>query len=437
MGWRLRHGGRVELHVGTSTLTDSILYGNGDDIDVSGTPITVSYCSIGDGDYAGSNGNITGDPQFVSGLVHGYYLSQTAAGQGSDSPCVDAGSDTAANLGLDEVTTRTDGVDDAGQVDMGYHAEYPLMITDVYYDHATTSVSITFTSEASVDYVLEVADAAEYSDAVVWSDRPSTGAVGAVTTVTDNLSTNPLGNDHRFYRVKRADESETSWQTAGVFELDLAIQWTMWDFFISTPLIPDPDHASVQDVLGTQINRSGPVIMRLAPATGVIDRMQYSQGAQTWSVLYGSSFELEPCIGYYLSCGGGLQETLPLRLTGYVPEEALSTEVSKPGWTTEDRWLAYSMPRATTLETCGLRQSVTGWELDNRVRLRPHGAAVWSTYKWTGVQWEDLANPGVGVDPPLVCGSAIQFTRKGMPPPTGPEDYWPQATWYAHPPNNW
>lgn len=51
-------------------------------------------------------------------------MSQVAAGQALDSPCVDTGSDTAANLGTDESTTRTDQVEDVGTVDMGYH--YPL-----------------------------------------------------------------------------------------------------------------------------------------------------------------------------------------------------------------------------------------------------------------------------------------------------------------------
>ncbi|MCH7846416.1 MAG: right-handed parallel beta-helix repeat-containing protein, partial [Acidobacteria bacterium] len=63
-------------------------------------------------------GNISSDPLFVSG----YYLSHIAAGQGSDSPAIDAGSDTAANLGLDTRTTRTDDVTDTGTVDLGYHA---------------------------------------------------------------------------------------------------------------------------------------------------------------------------------------------------------------------------------------------------------------------------------------------------------------------------
>lgn len=75
----------------------------------------VTYSDV-QGGYAGE-GNIDDDPLFVSG----YYLSQTAAGQASDSPCVDAGSDTSLNLGLDWLTTRTDKAPDVGTVDLGYH----------------------------------------------------------------------------------------------------------------------------------------------------------------------------------------------------------------------------------------------------------------------------------------------------------------------------
>ena len=60
----------------------------------------------------------------MKGPLGEYYLSCRAAGQTADSPCIDAGSDTAKSLGLDKSTTRTDHVPDAGTVDMGYH--YPL-----------------------------------------------------------------------------------------------------------------------------------------------------------------------------------------------------------------------------------------------------------------------------------------------------------------------
>ena len=63
-------------------------------------------------------GMIDADPLFVSGPSGGHYLSQTAAGQAADSPCVDAGDPIGE---LIEGTTRTDGVWDLGLLDMGYH----------------------------------------------------------------------------------------------------------------------------------------------------------------------------------------------------------------------------------------------------------------------------------------------------------------------------
>ncbi len=75
----------------------------------------------------GGEGNISDDPLFVTGPVGDYYLSSRAAGQEADSPCIDAGSGAAEDLGLAaRLTTRTDGVPDAGTVDMGYH--YPLTL---------------------------------------------------------------------------------------------------------------------------------------------------------------------------------------------------------------------------------------------------------------------------------------------------------------------
>ncbi len=77
------------------------------------------------------------DPLFTAGPEGDYYLSQIAAGQEIDSPCVDAGSGPAHNscfgalngeICLDSLWTRTDEIADSGIVDMGYH--YPLIIPD-------------------------------------------------------------------------------------------------------------------------------------------------------------------------------------------------------------------------------------------------------------------------------------------------------------------
>ena len=93
------------------------------DIDSSAGSIKDDSVSIngGNGFLPGADGNISSDPLFVTGPRGDYYLSHTAAGQASDSPCIDAGSDTATSLGVDDRTTRTDGVPDSGTADMGYH----------------------------------------------------------------------------------------------------------------------------------------------------------------------------------------------------------------------------------------------------------------------------------------------------------------------------
>jgi PKD repeat protein len=70
-----------------------------------------------EGGYSGL-GNIDSDPIFVEGPLGEYYLSQTASGQGQQSPCIDAG-DPASNQIIG--TTRTDELVDTGVVDMGFH----------------------------------------------------------------------------------------------------------------------------------------------------------------------------------------------------------------------------------------------------------------------------------------------------------------------------
>jgi len=94
---------------------------------VSTTPL-VTYCDVLGG-YPGE-GNFDADPIFVFGPGGGFYLSQTAAGQPIDSPCVDTGSAGSASICFptaedtncfNELTTRTDLIPDTGTVDLGYH----------------------------------------------------------------------------------------------------------------------------------------------------------------------------------------------------------------------------------------------------------------------------------------------------------------------------
>lgn len=102
------------------TFENCILWGNGDEhILIESGSVGLDYSCVQGGWVGGSD--ISSDPLFVSGPLGDYYLSCQAAGQDADSPCIDSGSDTAEALGLDKLTTRTDGVPDASNVDMGYH----------------------------------------------------------------------------------------------------------------------------------------------------------------------------------------------------------------------------------------------------------------------------------------------------------------------------
>jgi hypothetical protein len=106
----------------STVIINCIIWNNSDD-DLSNCSAT--YSCISNTDDIGT-GVIHSDPRFVIGPNGNYYLSQIAPGQASNSPCVNAGSDTSHNLGMIVKTTRTDEVGDYGIVDMGYH--YPLNI---------------------------------------------------------------------------------------------------------------------------------------------------------------------------------------------------------------------------------------------------------------------------------------------------------------------
>lgn len=93
---------------------------------------TLYNCAMGPGD-------ITLDPLFTAGMHGAYYLSQTLAGQPSNSPCLDAGDTLLSTLplSLDSLlhawTTRTDSAPDAGVLDIGYHyprEDYPTAVRE-------------------------------------------------------------------------------------------------------------------------------------------------------------------------------------------------------------------------------------------------------------------------------------------------------------------
>ncbi len=102
----------------TVTIRNSIFWGN-----IAGgvtgpvAKLTINNTCSQEG--RAGTGNLTSDPLFVAGV----FLSTIGLpAQANTSPCIDAGSDQASVFGLDTRTTRTDGSNDLGIVDLGFHA---------------------------------------------------------------------------------------------------------------------------------------------------------------------------------------------------------------------------------------------------------------------------------------------------------------------------
>ncbi|KPK66464.1 hypothetical protein AMJ82_11790 [candidate division TA06 bacterium SM23_40] len=145
-------GGAIACVMGSApTAANCILWGNSADtypeIYVESDTIIVTYSNV-EGGWPG-NGNINLDPLFVTGPLGDHYLSQIAAGQGADSPCMDAGDPGSAVPAGG--TTRTDRVPDASPVDIGYH--YPTNRAPDLVDQPDTTIAenqyLAFTLQAT------------------------------------------------------------------------------------------------------------------------------------------------------------------------------------------------------------------------------------------------------------------------------------------------
>ncbi|MBI1853979.1 MAG: DUF1565 domain-containing protein [Planctomycetes bacterium] len=101
----------------TLEVVNSIVTDNANDL-LGLTLSRVRYCDIGDGEFAGMNGNISADPQFVDAANHDYHLRAT-------SPCIEAGSPNAPahafpGLDFDGIARDVDGDrDGVRRPDMG------------------------------------------------------------------------------------------------------------------------------------------------------------------------------------------------------------------------------------------------------------------------------------------------------------------------------
>ncbi len=124
----------VAFYNGEHSIQDSILWDDlppqNTELTLHSATVTVDYSDVQGGaeNVAVSNGvlswqthNLSVDPLFAPGPLGCYYLSEAGVGEAPNSPCVDAGSDTAASLGLDAMTTSGDEGADQANADLGFH----------------------------------------------------------------------------------------------------------------------------------------------------------------------------------------------------------------------------------------------------------------------------------------------------------------------------
>lgn len=138
------------------TVSDSIIRGNlNNQIHLEQGSVTWSNV---EGGFTGL-GNMDLNPFFVIGPGGDYHLSQLAAGQAIDSPCLDAGSGMATGICaalttgpvcLGDVSTRTDRLRDSGTADMGYHSS-ALVTVAATFDCVPDGGSLPFQTLMSVE----------------------------------------------------------------------------------------------------------------------------------------------------------------------------------------------------------------------------------------------------------------------------------------------
>ena len=172
-------GGGICCRSGTVTLMDSIVWDNQPDeiYNVGGT-VNATYSDI-QGGWPGT-GNILLNPLFVTGPLGShpdFYLSDTRAGQGTTSPCVDAGNPATAAGG----TTATDLWPDRNRADMGYH--YPYATFYVPDDYVTIQAAI----DAAIDGDRIVVRSGTYTENIDFKGKTLEliGEQGAAATVID------------------------------------------------------------------------------------------------------------------------------------------------------------------------------------------------------------------------------------------------------------
>jgi len=168
---------------------NNIIWGNTPDEihEPSGTTVFLMTSDVQGGWGEPAHNNIDQDPLFVSdGSGNNFFLSHTATGHSTDSPCIDSGNSAASSVCypvgdmddcLDNYSTRNDRVEDSGTADMGYH--YPSYVPPTPTPTPNPTVTPTATpdcinhGDADLNGTITAGDAQRAFEVVLGSYSPS------------------------------------------------------------------------------------------------------------------------------------------------------------------------------------------------------------------------------------------------------------------------
>ena len=187
----------------------------------------------------GVNGDIVGfDPLFVDVTNGNFHLSQLTAGQGSDSPAVDAGSDTATNLSPDFLMTRTDNVSDSGTVDIGFHYLSELVVNSRSIGTNTGDLANLGTATVGIG-----------TNTVTFSNPlPAPTAVGAVGP-GDVLTIDIGGNQEVLYIISQDTPTQVTVQWAATIDHSAGVPYFIKRAFSGVTAIQDWEAAREGDLV--------------------------------------------------------------------------------------------------------------------------------------------------------------------------------------------
>ena len=194
--------------------------------------------------WADSNSNFTtADPMFATGPQGDYYLSQISAGQSQNSPCIDSGTGCPKDYGLQDITTRTDQVQDLSVIDIGYH--YPSLIGDLNSDGLVNLLDLSLLASAygQNNQVILKAD-----KLACWLLDEASGDY-----IYDSSQSNLTGTMYNF-------DPSTAWQP-GISGTSLTFDGV--DDYIEVPFILDPAAGPFSLSVWVYGNSTGTVLQQL------------------------------------------------------------------------------------------------------------------------------------------------------------------------------